>query len=109
MQPPPAHPSPCWLCLAVTRRGRARTRGHGHTTCGCSLSKRPPPQPLHRCPRRAEPAAAPDAFAGGSKQQLPPGRPGFSFKRILSLINSFEAFRTRYLIASSAPSPVPSV
>lgn len=40
---------------------------------------------------------------GGSKRQLHPHCPGFSFKHILSLINSFEAFCIYYLLASSTP------
>lgn len=48
-------------------------------------------------------AAAPHA----SKRRLHPHRPGSSLQHILSLINSFEAFRIRYLRAPSAPSPAP--
>lgn len=39
----------------------------------------------------------------GSKRRLHPHCPGFSFKHILSLINSFEAFCIYYLLASSTP------
>lgn len=43
----------------------------------------------------------------GSKRRLHPLCPGFSFKHILSLINSFEAFCIYYLLASGTPLPHP--
>jgi len=58
----------------------------------------PSPSPLRRLPT---------PLHGGSKRRLRPDRPGSSSKHILSLINSFEASRIRYLLASSALSPAP--
>lgn len=45
----------------------------------------------------------PTPWHGRSKRRLHPHCPGFSFKHILSLINSFEAFCIHYLLASSTP------
>lgn len=106
------------LCLSGQEPSHPGCRWHGGAGPGPGDTGTPPAgarsanAPCHgpsvTAPAGPSPRRLPTPLHGGSKRQLPPSRPGFSFKRILSLINSFEAFRTRYLVASSAPSPVPS-